>query len=573
MKLNKVIIAFEVLILIILIISLPLAFGFGKTGKNITVLGNDYSLLNKKEISSRLQSEYPLPESITLRDSDQDFTLNVASFSAVLDVDTLSSDLLFRRLNKGVVNYFKAFFQQVDFPLEIKYDDEVLNQNINLIASQIDKPFVSSELILDSSKKTISLKNGQIGKTTDQTFLKELIINSLKNYQFTDPIIIPVSSVGSLPSEEDIVSAKKQAALLLGKSIELSVPDQTINLPDSTLISWWGFSQSCRSDQIQTYVDGLNQTLKKDPVDAVFKFDNGRVLDFQPASEGYTLNDPSLTDKICSSLSQLINKDDKSVKITVETVISSPKINTGDANDLGIKELLGSGSSTFKHSDAVRNFNVEKGASIVNRVLVAPGETFSFIKSLGNVTLAEGYKQAYVIKQGQTILDVGGGICQVSTTLFRAMLSAGLDITARTNHAYRVVYYEEDKPPGYDATVFIPSPDLKFVNDTGHYLLIQSTYDGVNKKLTYNIYGTSDGRQSSISNYRQWDSTPAPPSVYIDDPTLPIGKTIQDERSIPGLKTAFDWKVYSADGRILHQKTFQSVYTPWAAVYRRGTGQ
>ena len=573
MKLNKTVVIIELFILLILIICLPLAFGFGKTGKNISVLGKDYSLLSKKEIISRLQADFPLPESLILQDADRQFSFQLASVSASLDSDTLASDLLFRRLKKGFLNYFKAFFQPVDFPLEISYDSASLAENISQIASQIDKPFVYSELVLDPSRKTVSVKDGQVGSITDQTELKQLIINSLQHYQFDQPLSIPISSVGSIPSEEEKDHAQKQAALLIGKSLQLSAPDQTINLPDTTLVSWLGFQDLCRSDLIQNYVDGLKSSLVKDPVDAVFKFENGKVLDFQAAANGYLMDDPSLGDRICSSLTKLISSPETTDKLTVATLTKIPKITTEDVNNLGIKELIGSGSSTFKHSDSIRNYNVQKGASIVNRILVAPGETFSFIKSLGSVTLADGYKQAYVIKQGQTILDVGGGICQVSTTLFRAMLNAGLNITARTNHAYRVVYYEEDLPPGYDATVFIPSPDLKFVNDTGHYVLIQSEYDGVNKKLTYNIYGTSDGRQSSISNYRQWDATPAPPSVYIDDPTLPIGKTIQDEHSIPGLKTAFDWKVTSADGQILHQKTFQSVYTPWAAVYRRGTGQ
>jgi vancomycin resistance protein YoaR len=215
--------------------------------------------------------------------------------------------------------------------------------------------------------------------------------------------------------------------------------------------------------------------------------------------------------------------------------------------------------------------NIEKGAGIVNRILVAPNETFSFVKNLGEVSLEAGFKKAYIIRQGKTELDVGGGICQVSTTLFRAMLNAGVNITERRNHAYRVSYYEEDSKPGFDATVFIPSPDLKFINDTGHYVLIQNIFDLPNRTLTYEIYGTSDGRKSEISNYRQWDSAPPPPDVYIDDPTLPMGKVVQDEKRIPGLKTAFDWTVTDKDGTVIHKKTFQSNFTPWAAVYRRGT--
>jgi vancomycin resistance protein YoaR len=269
------------------------------------------------------------------------------------------------------------------------------------------------------------------------------------------------------------------------------------------------------------------------------------------------------------NFSNLINSEKDSISVEIPFKSIPPKILTQDVNDLGIKELLGSGSSTFTHSAAIRNFNIEKGASIINRVLVAPDETFSFVKALGEVSLAAGYKNAYIIRAGKTELDVGGGICQVSTTFFRAILNSGLNITERRNHAYRVSYYEEDMPPGYDATVFIPSPDLKFHNDTGHHLLIQNTYDGVNKVLTYEIYGTSDGRVTTIDNYRQWGAAPAPPPVYIDDPSLAPGQVIQDERAIPGLKTAFDWKV-TRNGETIHQKTFQSSYTPWAAVYRRG---
>jgi vancomycin resistance protein YoaR len=560
------------IILIILAFSLPLAFGFGKTGKNIHVLGKDYSLLNKKEIVSRLQTDFPLPAAITLKNFNQEFTLNLSSISATVDTNNVASNLLFRRLKKGLINYFKDFFQPQNFPLEVNYDSAALDQNLAQIASQIDKSFIFSELSLDSKTNTVMVKDGQLGQKTDTGSLRQSIITALQNYQLSSTIEIPISSIGSLPQASEISAAKQLASKLIGKSLILNVPDQSITLTDTTLISWINFQNSCRTDSVQEYVNGLNTSLKKDPINAVFKFENGKVLDFQAAANGYTLNDPGLADRICSNLIKLTENSDKNTKIDIITTSLAPQITTGDANDLGIKELIGSGSSTFKHSDATRNYNVQKGASIINRILVAPGDTFSFIKNLGEVSVATGYKNAYIIKEGQTILDAGGGICQVSTTLFRAMLNAGLNITARTNHAYRVIYYEEDMPPGYDATVFIPSPDLKFINDTGHYVLIQSTYDGVNKKLTYHIYGTSDGRKVNISNYHQWDATPAPPDVYIDDPTLPMGKIVQDEHRIPGLKTAFDWKVTAPDGTILHQKTFQSVFVPWAAVYRRGTG-
>lgn len=555
--------------LILLLIISPLIFAFGKTGRQTQVLNKDYSLLTKSQIISRLNQDFPLPSTLVLKHDSRDFTLNLASISAQVDTDKVASDLLFRRLNKGIRNYFLAFFSPKNFNLEIKYDSIALDKYLIDLSSQIDKPFVPSELVVDPKTGRIDTKLGELGQKTNTDELKNQVIDALKYHIVSDPISIFTSTVGQLPTSDQITATIATATQISSKSLDLVAPDQIINLDDKTLISWLDFSSSCRSDRIQEYVNGLKTSLKKDPVDAVFKFENNQVLDFRSAQNGYTLNDTNLSTDICNSLVKLTTSADKKNSLTLTTNTFIPKVNNADVNDLGIKDLLATGKSTFRHSAAIRNYNVEKGASIVNRVLVAPGETFSFIKALGDVSIENGYKQAYVIKKGQTVLDVGGGICQVSTTLFRAMLNAGLNIIDRKNHAYRVQYYEEDMPPGYDATVFIPNPDLKFVNDTGHYLLIQSAYDGKNKSLVYEIYGTSDGRQVEISNYRQWDATPAPPDVYIDDPTLPVGKVVQDEHRIPGLKTAFDWKV-TRNGEVIRQKTFQSVYAAWAAVYRRG---
>lgn len=547
----------------------PLILEFGKTGKNIELLNKNYSYLNKKEIISRLDSDFPLAKNLVLKSNDREFTLNLASISAEIDKSQTASNLLFRRLNKGIFKYFRDFFHPKNFTLEIKYNNDLLDQNINSIASQIDKPFIPSEIVLNSNK-SLSFKKGELGQKTDINALKSQIINSLIFYQLDSPLNIPINTLGFLPTQEQIKNTEDTANKLKGKFFVLRSPDQNIVLEDKILISWLGFDSLYRSEKIDEYVDSLKDSFKKDPVDASFKFENNKVLDFRSAKSGYYLNADNLKNLLHRYFSDLVSTDESRLFIDLPLVFLEPKVKNSDVNNLGIKELLGKGVSTFKHSNATRNFNVEKGASIVNRILVAPNETFSFVKNLGEVTLDTGFKKAYIIREGKTELDVGGGICQVSTTFFRAMLNAGLNITERQPHAYRVGYYEEDSPPGYDATVFVPKPDLKFINDTGHYLLIQSNYDGVNKVLTYEIYGTSDGRKVEISNYRKWDNAPPPPAKYIDDSTLKPGQIIQDEHAIAGLKTAFDWKVTDKNGQIIHQKTFQSVYVPWAAVYRRG---
>ena len=561
-------IALTITITPLLILFAPLVINYNKSGNNTFLLNKDYSHLSRSEIIFRLNQDYVLPQKINLKLNDQIFSIDSASISANIDTNKIASTLLYRRLDEGVINYVKYFFNPKKFNLKISYDEEKLIQAIQNITSQIDKPFIPTELIVKN--KNITVTPGVVGLSVDQELLKNNIIDNLTFGKFDESIIINTKAVGAIPTTSQIDQTIIRAKNIIGKSIAISTTLDTITIDDQTLISWIDFNNGFQLDKINLYTQNIAKSLERDPVDALFKFENGQVLEFKPALNGIIVNTNDLSKEIVSSFINLEKSTEKQEKLNPSLQTIEPKIKNSDVNNLGIKELLGSGTSTFWHSSATRNINIAKGSSIVNRILVAPGDTFSFIKSLGAVTLEAGYKQAYIIRQGKTELDVGGGVCQVSTTLFRAMLNSGLNITERKNHAYRVSYYEEDSKPGFDATVFIPSPDLKFINDTEHHVLIQSILDMDKRRLTYEIYGTSDGRKVNITNYRQWDSTPPPPDVWIDDPTVPIGKVIKDEQAIRGLKTAFDWTVTDSNGAIIHQKTFQSNFAAWAAVYRRG---
>jgi len=571
-KQRKYLLLVPILLLPLLLVFKPLIFNLRRTAPKTFLLGQDFSRQDRSQIESTLSSQYPTPQGLILQFQDSEVTLLLASISAQINPQKTASTLLYRHLNKGIAPYLDNYFSQKDFSLELDYDPTLLAQYAADYSKQFSKPFIPTEISLQnqSSQKEVQITQGQLGSIYDPLLISESILSHLSRYQVDTPLKILPSPDGALPSQEELETTQKKAQKLINKSLTLTLPDtDPVVIDDSTLVSWLNFDQSYQMDKISEYVNNLLSSLRLDPVNAVFTFENNQVTEFTPAKDGRDLDSTKLVELITTNLDQLFDSSEATLSFEIPFVSISPTLRTQDVNNLGIKELLGEGSSTFKHSSAIRNHNVKQGASIVNRVLVAPGEKFSFIESLGEVTLEAGYKNAYIIRAGRTELDVGGGICQVSTTLFRAMLNSGLDITERRHHAYRVSYYEEDMPPGYDATVFIPKPDLAFINDTGHHLLIQNTYDETNKKLTYQIYGTSDGRKAEITNYRQWGAAPAPPDVYIDDPTLESGKVVQVEHRVPGLKTAFDWKVVR-DGETLHQQTFQSTYTPWAAVYRRG---
>jgi vancomycin resistance protein YoaR len=551
-----------------LLLFLPVILNYDKSANNTEILGKNYSNLSRAEIVEKLNQDFVLPYDLKLQTANNTYSLNLASISAQLDTNKLAGSILYRRLNEGVMPYIKYFFAPKKFVLEISYDEPALDKYISDLSSQINKPFVPTELQYQNN--TITVSQGEIGREVASDILKQDILSKLTLAEFNGSIDITFANSGYIPADGQIEETKLRAQKLIGKSLVLNTDTNNITVDDKTLISWLDFKDKYQKTKIDDYSKNIAQSLKRDPVNAVFKFENGKVLEFKPASNGIIPDETALSSIIKESLDKLTDSSEKTVKVAIPVKTVEPLVQNDEANNLGIKELLGRGVSTFKHSDSIRNANIEKGSSIVNRILVAPGETFSFIKNLGEVSLENGYKKAYIIRAGKTELDVGGGICQVSTTLFRAMLNSGLDIIDRKAHAYRVSYYEEDSKPGFDATVFIPSPDLKFINDTGHHVLIQNTFDLKNRTLIYEIYGTSDGRKVEISNYRQWDAQPAPPDIYIDDPTLPPGKVVQDEHRVPGLKTAFDWTVKNKEGKIIHQKTFQSNYTPWAAVYRRG---
>lgn len=326
------------------------------------------------------------------------------------------------------------------------------------------------------------------------------------------------------------------------------------------------------SDQgLQDALSSMEKAVYVAPVDAVFQFDNNRVKTFTPSSDGTDIDINSIETNIENRLPYLLatNKP-KSFTISSSLHITHPKIATGDANNLGITELIGTGTSLFQHSIPSRIYNVTLGATRVNGTIIKPGEEFSFAKAVGDVSSLTGYQQAYVIQNGHTVLGDGGGICQVSTTLFRAALNAGLTITERHAHDYRVGYYEEDGPPGIDATVYVPSVDLKFRNDTAHSILIQSVIDPATLRLTFYLYGTKDGREVSMTTPVVTNETPAPAPLYQDDPTLPKGTTKQIDFSANGARVSFS-RTVKKDGKVIISDTYISNYRPWQAVYLVGT--
>jgi len=232
---------------------------------------------------------------------------------------------------------------------------------------------------------------------------------------------------------------------------------------------------------------------------------------------------------------------------------------------LGIEEIIGTGHSNFSGSSANRRHNIKVGASKISGLIIKPGEEFSLLKALGETDATAGYLPELVIKGNKTTLEYGGGLCQIATTMFRTALASGLPITERRNHSYRVSYYE---PAGTDATIYIPNPDLKFKNDTGNNILIQTRFEGTND-IYFDFWGKSDGRVVTSTYPVIYNIVKPAPTKIIETTELPVGQKKCTESAHAGAEAYFDYTVIYNAGTENENKVetrFSSKYVPWQAV-------
>lgn len=280
---------------------------------------------------------------------------------------------------------------------------------------------------------------------------------------------------------------------------------------------------------IGLFIKDLAGKFNREPADAKLKMENGRVSAFSLSSPGVRLDEKKSVDEIIKHLTGPAT-DASHLKLSYDNI--EPAVSMDSIDNLGITNLLGEGRSNFAGSPRNRVYNIKVATRRFDGLLIKPNEEFSFVQHLGEVDGEHGYLPELVIKNNKTELEYGGGICQVSTTTFRAAINSGLKITMRRNHAYPVGYYN---PQGMDATVYVPMPDLRFRNDTPGHILIEIKIEGT--QLIINFYGSSDGRKVNV-----------------------IGPKITERNPDGSMKTVFTQEVLDKDGNILRQDVFKSAY-------------
>ncbi len=386
------------------------------------------------------------------------------------------------------------------------------------------------------------------------------------------PLTVAVREVS--PAVVDVRTLEESVRHLATQPIILRAGEQTLALdpfqlsPAVTLVpSNAGENPEVRVDRdhLREILTQLAATYRRPPVDARLDYDpiNDRFIVISPSQNGWELDVDAAVEAVASAL----ESGQREVQVPVRVLRPQVPMDATPAA-LGIREVIGEGVTYFRGSSAPRVANIVRSAEAVRGVVIPPGGVFSFNEAAGAITAANGYEDSLIIWGDRTAVGIGGGVCQVSTTLFRAAFYAGLPIVERWNHGYIVSWYGE---PGLDATVYSPYVDFKFKNTTNAYVLVQPIVDVEEGVLIFRLWGTDPGWEVEVSEAIKENIQEPPPPVYQEDPSLPTGVVRQVEWAKPGMTVRITRTVRRGD-TIIEQREFVSTYQPWRAVYLYGPG-
>jgi vancomycin resistance protein YoaR len=535
------------------------------------------------------QQSYPLSGKIVLVDGDKSWLATPAELGLFIDTHTSAENALKAgRSNNPVsalLQSLQARYQGYNIPLTVYFDENTAQKYLVNISSQINRPVIEASFGINGLDVVVN--PSQVGRWLNiEDTLKVLSVQ----LQTLQDGVVPLIVRETPPLLVDAAPLAESARAFLSAPLVLNVPDAGQGDPGP-----WSIDQATLSrvievqpnpdnpsypykvgldrNAIRGYLEGVAPEFDRYPANARFIFnDDTRLLDLkQNAVAGRSLDVEGTIDSINSHLSA----GEHNISLVVNSI--QPQItDNATGQELGITMLIQSQTSYFYGSSAARISNIRTAAANFHGLLIAPGEEFSMANAMKDVTLDNGYTEALIIFGNQTIKGVGGGVCQVSTTLFRTAFFSGFPINERYAHAYRVGYYEQTASgasdsnlAGLDATVFIPVVDLKFTNDTPFWLLME-TYV-TDSSITWKFYSTPDGRSVEWHNDGLENVVEAPKPLYKENPELDKGQIKQVDWSADGADIHVS-RIVTKDGQIYFQDAFDTHYAPWQAIYEYGPG-
>ncbi len=559
----------------------------GRIFPGVSVAGVDLSGLTPSDAAVKLNQtlSYPLGGKLLFRDGEKAWVASPAELGMVFDPSSSAVTAYSLGRSGGLFDSLSGQIRAGGFGIQVApviiFDQRVAFQYLSQISTQINQAVVEAGLSLEGTN--VVAQPGQVGRELKMD--ATLIYLGAQLQTFSDgevPLVIQEIQ----PQILDVAAQADMARQILSQPLTISIPNATANDPGSyvynvqILANLLGVQRAQTGVQVVLNTTGLRdllapvkQQVDRSASDAKFIFnDETKQLDLKEDSKVGRAMD---MDASIKAINDALLRGEHTVPLAIaETQPQIPGSTTGQ--QLGITELLWAETSYFYGSSPARIQNIKAAAERFHGVLVAPGEIFSMGETMGDVSLESGFAEALIIYGGRTIKGVGGGVCQVSTTLFRGVFNAGFPIIERYPHAYRVSYYEmiasgavDPKLAGLDATVYFPLVDFKFKNDSPYWILMETYLNESGRSLTWKFYSTKDGRSVTWDTTGPTNVVSAPSPLYEENPELKKNQMKQVDYAANGADITVTRTVMK-DGAILFQDQITTQYQPWQAVCEYG---
>ena len=466
------------------------------------------------------------------------------------------------------------------------FDERVAFNFITKIAEEIDEPMEDPSILLQGSE--VVIVPGKSGRWLDREMTMTIVQIYAGNLQAADidlPVTVVEPSTASLDEQKQILTAllsqdfvlytNDDRGVLSAGTIPADVLAGMINFEPVITDGNVSINMTPKADIFYTKLLEIGSDIYRDAQDARYHFNEstGELEMIQAPEPGREIDIEASMANIAASIRDGANQAE------VAMTVKSPNLTgTETAADLGIRELVHTENTYFFYSDDARIQNIQVGAGKLDGVLIAPGETFSMADAVGEVSKETGFAESSVIFGSETVQDVGGGLCQVSTTLFRAAFFYGLEINERHAHGYRVYYYERlaDRQldpglAGLDAAVYLPDLDLKFTNDTPYWILMETDVNTDLCRLQWRFYSTDVNRYVDYTSSGLTNIEPEGDPIYNENPDLPTGVIEQVDWGIDGADVTIERTVYE-NGLVHINDVFETHYAAWSDIYEYGPG-
>ncbi|GJM43031.1 MAG: VanW family protein [Ardenticatenaceae bacterium] len=582
-------------LLFVLIVSTYQARHRNQIFTGVSVGQVDLSGMSREEAETAVSRAFPYPNetAITFMDTEtgQQWTMTPAelglSFNTTASIDAAFDVGRQGQLPEQLQTMFSSWYYGRSLSPVLVLDEGQLNTALTQLAAEVAKPAANARL--DEASGRFAYSSGQTGRQLNTIALRASLLPALTDFRQAQ-IELPIMNVPPTINDdaetavriqqivsEDPITFYLQEPLadidlgrvtLTGDGIQRWIRAEVVELADGAL----AYNVFLDETAVRQWLEPFAVQLYREPVNARYYYDDltQELVLIAPHINGRELD----IDATIAQLNAQVGTPNRSVPFIMKEIIPTANSNA-TAEELGITELISERTTWFFGSSDARKRNIARSAANFYGIVIAPGEEFSFNKYLGTISEDDGYEEGLIIIGGQTIKGIGGGVCQVSTTVFQTVFYAGFPVTERWQHGYMLGYYNDGEGPGMDATVYSPIVDFKFVNNTPYHLLIENYYNEVEESLTFKFYSTSMGRTVEKSGPVFENIVPAPSAaedVWTFDPELEAGTVNQIDWATEGAKVTVGRTVYNADGEVIIQEDFVSNYIPWPNGYMYGSG-